>query len=245
MKAQRRGGWWTCRMTALAVCCAAVTTHCSAPTIGVPVAGGTVTTTTTTLLIPSVSAPTGQHCGSIKVAGTCQEWTPLDPQPSFADMIRLIDQARETQTHGPGGLSWGGLYLCGAMPSDLLTRYLGDHVPVILNRHICSFRSADGSKSLDIYVGDEPPEAWAAQFDKDITEVAGRPAVNTVDEEIYSYRLGWVLGLPHVEDHVLVVKIDFAPVYSSSSEYDPEPPDQNAARALFTAVADILIDLSN
>lgn len=139
----------------------------------------------------------------------CAEWTPLDPQPSFAGMLALEDSG---VTAAPG-ISWSGLYLCGAVAEDGLRRHLGDgHVRAIIDGYRCVHSSADGARSLSVHLAAGSFQKWATSdrgsekklvsvHGSDIIVVRAPPSDTHIEHES-------AIRIPE-DDQVLAVDIDF------------------------------------
>jgi hypothetical protein len=195
------------------------------------------------LVTPSLApAPKEADCGQMERAN-CREWTPLVPQPSFFDLFRLDPSAP-----APAGANWGALYLCGVLTEDQLTEAFGnDFLRAIVNDFICKIESADHTRMLSVYFGDGSLDEFAQErfgLEKTRTAIHGRDAVvyeHEPSESAVSHE--YVLGIPRVDDAVLVVDVLFFSTYQEEP-FEIIPPDPEAAQALSDTVATTLIDLS-
>lgn len=161
--------------------------------------------------MPALAPATTAACANIS-ATTCDEWTPLDPQPRFAGMLRL----ERSGVNAAPGISWSALYLCGALPADELTHHFGEgHVRVIVEGYQCVHKSADGSRSMAIYLGAGGFQKWAPK--RHTTKIMGRAVAVTKTPQTDSH-LGceYVIDIPGA-NHVLVVKVD---TYSEPSPWN-------------------------
>jgi hypothetical protein len=219
------------------VCCLAIA-GCTVPRNATPLAKEA------TMVAPAVAHVSTTRCQQVKVNASCDEWTPLQPQPSFADVVRLLDKS-----DAPTGMSWGGLYLCGAFHNQWLIRFLGEgYYMVVLNKFICRIYSRDGSSSLDVYVGDGTLDDFADVHlagapAKERTEIMGRDAVRyTPSEGQYFASHDYILGIPDIDHHVLVVDISFGATPGADNR--TVLPDPDVAQRFADQTAALLIAIS-
>lgn len=157
--------------------------------------------------MPALTPATTTAC--TRIGGTdCDEWTPLDPQPTFADLLRL---ERSGVSAAPG-ISWSGLYLCGALPEDQLTKHFGaDRVRAIVDGYQCVHQSARGTRTMTIRLGAGDFQKWTQPDPgqkRRLTNLLGREAIAvTTTQTKTHFDCGYIVAIPG-ENQVLIVEVN-------------------------------------
>jgi hypothetical protein len=204
---------------------AATVSGCTSPVTGNPVAQRGKDRPA----IPAVLPAEATNCPLVDApGGACTEWRRLDPQPSFADFIRLADSG----TPAPDGLEWGALYLCGALPQALLDEHLGPGSrAIVVNDFICAVHSADAeqTRAVDVYLGNDGLDHMAEVFPEgERSQVDGRDVLyldSSPESPPAVYE--WYVAIPQSPDHVLHVETI---VWSTFDDDFNETIDQEGAK---------------
>jgi hypothetical protein len=195
---------------------------------------------------PALRPPPAPHCAQVTTVTACQEWTPLSPQPGFGDMLRL-----QVESQAPTQVAWSGLYLCGALPDELLTRHLGaGYLKVIDQGYLCDLSSPDQTRDVQLGLAEGPLESWLPRYEPDEpprthTTLHGREAITRVpDDRTFDGLIvdrDAVLSIPATAAFVIVVTVRLSANLAATDIHRPDPV---AADRLLDELVAAVVDLS-